>query len=195
MSWLLWHRRGDTRVAGSRLVLRAAEVPLLRDAQALRDALEQRLADEESRITAAAAEARDAAFAGGLAAGRAESERQLLDTVARLDQAAVEERERMRNQVGALALQVVRKMLGPFAGPDLLVALAESATNELLPAPPMACTVHPDRVEALRGRLRCDVRADPSFAPDACRLETEHGSIEVSLDAQLGRLADAWGVR
>ena len=33
----MWHRHGDARIAASRLVLRAAEVPLLQDAHALRE--------------------------------------------------------------------------------------------------------------------------------------------------------------
>ena len=40
-TFLLWHRQGDVRIAATRRVLRAAEVPLLADAQTLRDRLEQ----------------------------------------------------------------------------------------------------------------------------------------------------------
>ncbi|HSW22729.1 MAG TPA: hypothetical protein VLJ62_08175, partial [Burkholderiaceae bacterium] len=39
-----------------------------------------------------------------------------------------------------------------------------------------------------------ELRADAACALDSCRIETEFGSVDASLNAQLNRLADAWGV-
>jgi len=50
--FLIWHRDRDSD-RSSRIVLRAREVPLLADAEALRDRIEQ-LSDEESRRISAA---------------------------------------------------------------------------------------------------------------------------------------------
>jgi flagellar biosynthesis/type III secretory pathway protein FliH len=108
--------------------------------------------------------------------------------------------------VGALALQVARKLLGRLPEDTLLAALADTAARETLTAPPLALVVHPDRVDAVRAQLatfardgddaalRCEVRADAACAPDTCRLETEHGTVDASLEAQLARLAQAWGI-
>ena len=72
-------------------------------------------------------------------------------------------------------------------------------------SPALALVVHPDRVDAVRAQLsriapddgaalRCEVRGDAACDPDTCRLETEHGTVDASVDAQLARLAQAWGV-
>lgn len=206
MSYLLWQRSTDTRIASSRLVLRAAEVPVLGDALALRDELE-RLRREQAQIVAEACrEARERGHAEGAALGRREAHERLATNLATLAQHSAEDRERLRNEIGALALQVVRKLLGRFADDAVLVALADTAAAEVLPAPVVAVVVHPDRVDAVRTRLAagrgtdtapglaCEVRGDAACPIDACRLETGHGSVDVALEAQLARLEAAWAV-
>jgi type III secretion protein L len=202
MSYVLWHRDGQARIASARVVLRAAEVPRLTDAIALREALERLHAQTDARATAAADAARAAAHDAGLAEGRRLAGEALAERLAELSRAAEQERERVRNDLGALALQVVRKLLGHFADDDVLLALADRAAADVLPERPLALVVHPDRFDGVRERLersaaesplhRCGVRADPLCEVDACRLETAHGGIDASLDAQLARLEAAW---
>jgi flagellar biosynthesis/type III secretory pathway protein FliH len=110
------------------------------------------------------------------------------------------ERARLRAELGTLALEVVRKLLGPFADDEVLAALAATAAADLMPLPALTLAVHPDHCDPVRERLLAatagvewEVRADPSCPPATCRLETEHGSIDASLDAQLTRIAAAWG--
>jgi flagellar biosynthesis/type III secretory pathway protein FliH len=63
--------------------------------------------------------------------------------------------------------------------------------------------VHPDQAEAVRARLAghgvqapaIEVRGDAACVPDGCRLETEHGCIDASLEGQLARLEQAWAPR
>ena len=71
------------------------------------------------------------------------------------------------------------------------------------PDPLPTLVVHPRHGEALRTRLAAaeaagappvELRTDAACGPDDCRLETEHGSVDVALEAQLARLASAWGV-
>ena len=132
--------------------------------------------------------------------GRCAAQDEAAATLLALAERASAERQRQRDDVGALALQVVRKLIGSFAPDAVLTALADTATAELLPQQPVALFVHPDHADAVRIRLatapvlRCEVRADPMCAADACRLETTHGSVDVALEAQLARLAAAWGV-
>lgn len=201
MSYLLWHREGDVRIASARRVLRAAEVPLLSDAQTLRERLDHLCGVQARHLAEAAAQARDEGRAAGLEEGRRLGAEQLAEQLAALADQAARDSERSRNQAGALALQVVRKLLGQFADDAVLVALADAATADLLPAQPLAIAVHPGRVDAVRQRLagraepaqRIEVRGDASLAPDGCRLETGYGSVDVSLASQLARLAAAWG--
>lgn len=204
MTYLLWQRSTDTRIASSRLVLRAAEVPVLGDALALRDELERLRREQEQLVAEACREARAQGHAEGAALGRREAHERLATNLTTLAQDSAAERERLRNEIGALALQVVRKLLGRFADDEVLVALADTATAEVLPAPVLALVVHPDRVEPVRSRLAaargpaaapgldCEVRGDAACTIDACRLETGHGSVDVALEAQLARLEAAW---
>jgi flagellar biosynthesis/type III secretory pathway protein FliH len=79
----------------------------------------------------------------------------------------------------------------------------------MLPGSGLTLVVHPSHADALRARLAAmarhasesgeptpsfELRADPACTLDSCRIETEFGSVDASLNAQLNRLADAWGV-
>jgi flagellar biosynthesis/type III secretory pathway protein FliH len=202
MSYLLWHRDGPVRIASRRLVLRAAEVPLLADALALREALQRSHGEQQALVAEEVARGHARGLAQGLEAGRREAAETVADTLTTLATSMAEERARLRAEVGALALQVVRKLLGRFDDDQVLAALAATAANDLLGCHPVALVVHPDLCAPVRERLaaiasnplglRCEVRGDPSAARDSCRLETEHGSVDASLQAQLARLEAAW---
>ena len=203
MSFLWWQRGGDARIASDRRVLRAAEVPLLQHALALRDTLERRRDEQVQAITEAIAAGRAEGHAAGLADGRAAAALELADTQHRLAAESQAERQRLRADIAALALQVVRKLLGQFADDEVLLALAATAAADLLPGATPVLLVHPQQAGALRARLDAaaqegeapfDVREDAQAAIGGCRLETEHGGVDVSLDAQLSRLAEAWGI-
>ena len=84
MSFLWWQRVGDARIASDRLVLRAAEVPLLQHALALRDTLERRRDEQVRAITDAIAAGRAEGHAAGLAEGRRAAAQDLADTLQRL---------------------------------------------------------------------------------------------------------------
>ncbi len=204
MSYLLWQRERNLGIASKRVVLRAHEVPLLEDALVLRDRLEQLFDEQAQRVAAATEEARAEARVLGHEEGWREARDELAARLAALAQQAARERERLRGDIAALALEVVRKLMGRFADEALLAGLADTAAREMLPAPALTLIVHPDRCDAVRERLahaaddasepRFDVRGDPACAPDTCRIETEYGSVDASLEAQLERLAAAWGV-
>jgi type III secretion system HrpE/YscL family protein len=207
MSYLLWHRDRNVGYAASRVVLRAAEVPLLADAQALRDRLETLCVEREQRVAAAAEEARVKGYVDGREEGAREARDEIAATLVALATAATEERARVRAEIASLALQVVRKVLGQLPAENVLGALAETAAREMLPTGTLTLFVHPQRCEGVRAQLsasiaasvdgsapRFDVQPDSDCAPDTCRIETEHGTVDASLDAQLRRLADAWGV-
>ncbi|MEO7244760.1 MAG: FliH/SctL family protein [Rubrivivax sp.] len=202
MSYVLWHRDGQTRIASPCVVLRAAELPRLADAMAVRDALERLHAEAGAHVHATAEAARSAAREDALQEGRRLAQEEAAQRLDSLSRAAAQDRERLRDDVGALALQVVRKMLGRFAADDVLLALADQAAAEALPERPAALVVHPNRIDAVRARIEsgdpssalraCALRTDPACELDTCRLETAVGSIDASLDAQLARLEAAW---
>lgn len=199
MTFLVWHAAGDARIASPRLVLRAGEVPQLQQALQLRDRLALLLREGDQRIAAATREAIAQGHAQGLAEGRQASRDDIAGTLASLAQEAAQERDRLRGEIGALALQVVRKVVGGVADDALLAALAATAARDALPAPQLTLVVHADLADAVRERLvsfdsalRIDVRGDAECPRETCRLDSEHGSIDASLDAQLARLEQAW---
>jgi type III secretion system HrpE/YscL family protein len=207
MSFLLWQSDAGVGITSPRRVLTAAEVGPLLEAQALCQHVADLAANRAAQIEAAADAARAAARAEGLELGRREAREEVATALAALAAALAAERDRLRGEVGSLALEVVRKILGEFAPEVVLVALARSALREMLPAPAVTLVVHPDRVDAIRASLkdepigdcadgaRVEVRADPGCAPDDCRIETGLGSVDAALDTRLARIAQAWEVR
>jgi type III secretion system HrpE/YscL family protein len=211
VSFLLWQRDLDVGIASRRRVLTAAEVGPLLEAQALCQRVADLAASRAAKIDEAAQTARAAARAEGLELGRREAREEVSTTLAALAATAAAERDRLCGEVGSLALEVVRKILGEFAPPVVLVALARSALCEMLPAPAVTLVVHPDRVDAMREGLegrpaddcgshdcargaRLEVRADPGCALDDCRLETGLGVVDAALDVRLAKIAQAWGI-
>lgn len=207
MSFLLWQRQGTVGIAAGRRVLRAAEVPLLADANRLCTQLQALHADEAARIHAACAEGRRTGYEGGFGEGLAAAAEEHAARLTALAAAAVRDREALAAQVAGLALEVARKMLGSLADGERLLALAATAVQEVMADGPMTLLVHPEQVPAVRERLAAcsaagaatrtpafEIRGDGDCGLDACRIETAFGSVDASLDTQLRRLADAWGV-
>jgi flagellar biosynthesis/type III secretory pathway protein FliH len=206
MSFLLWQRDRDVGIASRRRVLTAAEVGPLLDALALCKCVTDLAASRATKIDEATDAARAVARVEGLELGRREAREEVSTTLATLAAKAAAERDRLRGEVGPLALEVVRKILGQFAPEVVLVALARSALDEMLPAPAVTLVVHPDRADAIRESLRdeqvgdsingacIEVRADPGCAPDDCRLETALGVVDAALAVRLARIAQAWEI-
>ena len=207
MSFLLWQRHGPVGIAAGRRVLRAAEVPLLADANRLCGQLQALHDDEAARIDAACADGRRSGYRAGFDEGLAAAAEEHAARLTALAATAARHREALATQVAALALEVARKMIGGLADGERLLALAATAVHEVLPDGPLTLLVHPERVPAVRERLAAccaegmatrspafDVRGDGELDIDACRIESAFGSVDASLDTQLQRLAAAWGV-
>lgn len=206
MSYLLWQRDRNLGLGAARVVLRAAEVPLLADAQALRDRLEQMNEEAAARIAAAEQDARVQGYVQGREQALREAQDEMAGAIVALQQKTGQEHDRIRGEIAALALQVVRKVLGQVPVEGALTALAATAARDMVPAQTMTLVVHPDRCDAVRAQLaaladadpaqpRFDVIGDPECRDGVCRIETEFGTVDASLDAQLKRIADAWGVK
>ena len=207
MSFLMWQRDGDVRIASTRRVLRAAEVPLLTEAQQLRDRVLELQRTHDARVQQACDAAREEGFARGLAEGRTAAREDIATHFTTLALRAAQQHAALREQMAALALQVARKLIGSFATPEQLVALACTAAHDVMPGQALTLVVHPDAADGVRARLaECkqadesaelppfEVRIDAACEPGTCRLETELGTIDASLDAQLARLATAWSI-
>ncbi len=204
MSFLLWHRDGDIGIASTRRVLSAGEVPLLKDANHLCERLQTLHSEMAGRVDAACKQAHQDGYAAGFQEGARAADEEHAARLASLAVAAGRHREAMSAQVAGLALQVARKMIGSLADDQRLLALAGTAARDLVPGSPARVLVHPDRVDAVRDLLRSlalrsdqavpafEVRADAGSGVESCRIETDLGSVDATLDTQLRRLAQAW---
>lgn len=205
MTFLLW-QRGQLGIASGRRVFRAAEVPLLQDASALVERLQVLWEGEDTRVQAALDGARQQGLQEGARLARQEAEAALSAHLAMLARDAQAAREAQQREVGSLALEVVRKLLGALPEAERLAALAQQAARELLPARTWRLVVHPSVVDAVRANLahldpdersglaQAEVAADASLPAGDCRIETDQGSARAGLDEQLARLAEAWQV-
>ncbi len=205
MSFVLWQADAGVGVASARQVLRADEVAPLQEANALVQALAQTCQGQTRRLQNELEAAHRGGLAQGLEDGRRLAQQELAQALAGLEVKAAQERDQQRAAVAALALQVARKIIGELPQAERLSALAAHAAQELLPARTLRLHVAPAMVEAVRervaalaqpatGLVHARVLADPGLGPDACRLETDLGSADASLQAQLDRLASALGV-
>jgi flagellar biosynthesis/type III secretory pathway protein FliH len=208
-AFLLWQSPSGVAIGSARLVLRAGEVPALHEAQQLRDQLETLQREQAARVEQACEAARSEGLARGLAQGRHQAQEELAETLVTLARTSQQTQARLRADVAGLALQVVRKLMGEFGADARLVGLASVAAREMVPATVLSLRVHPDRVDAVRDRLAAiatgtdgaaepvpefDVRGDETCELDDCRIDSELGRVDASLDTQLARLARAWGV-
>jgi len=202
VSFLLWQRDAAVGIGSGRRVFRAAEVPLLADAQRLCDRLNSEYAAAEQRIAAAAAAGRDAGYAKGWEEGRTAARESTAAELTELAEKVAREGTRLRDDVAALALGVVRKLVGHLQPEELLASLAATAARDMLPGVSIALVVHSSRADGVRNavaglapEVTCEVRGDPAIPVDTCRLETEHGTTDASLAAQLERIEALWGVK
>jgi len=205
MSFVLWQTDAGLSLGSTRQVLRAHEVPLLHDATRAAQALAERCREQTAQLEAERQAARQQGQAEGFEAGLQQAQTQLADTLAAWAAQARQDNEQQRATLAALALQVARKIIGELPAPERLTALALQAAQELLPARTLRLHVHPDQLAGVRTRLaalaetgielaQVRVLADLGLPADACRLETNLGSADASVDAQLQRLAVALGV-
>ena len=205
MSFLIWHG-GSVGLASDRRVLRPDEVQPLESALAVARRLADEQAAQAGRVQAAVAAGQAEGRHQGAAAAQAAAQVRLAEELTQLARQAQAHRERDQQAVARLALEVVRKLLGSLPQADRLAELAVQSARELLPARTWRLSVHPAQIPAVQARLlqldpldrtglaQAELCADPGLPEDHCRLETDLGSAQASVEEQLQRLARAWAV-
>jgi flagellar biosynthesis/type III secretory pathway protein FliH len=193
----------------TRILKGAAPLPERRIAAAVHDAdrrvreMVAAAAEEARRVRAEAEAARDAIRARALAEGRRDG---LAAAAAQLARAGAE-RDRLlasaQREVVALALAVARKVLGRALASDgdAVAELAAQVLAEARERRAVLLRVHPDDAPAIRAaeaplsailvRARLELREDPALARGAVVVDTEAGSIDGGIEAQLEHLGRA----
>ncbi len=189
--------RGGEALAVDGWRVPAAETGPFHDAVALVDALRARSAQAEARLAAAEEEARRRGFAAGQAEGRAAALQDGADAAARIAAEVRADRAETRDQLGRLALEVVRRIsvdLGPQA---TLEAVAERAVREVLADQPLVVRVAEAAAPGVARRLwpmnaEVEVVADAALAEGECVVVSRRGSTRAGLAVQLDALERAF---
>lgn len=146
----------------------------------------------------------EAAFEQGRKDGEADGQKA---RAALLAEAAATAREFWRNSERRLvdiAMEAVRRIVGEFEDAELAAAMVRQLLGELADEGRIRIRVAPDQARTIRDRIQefrnaaigadaIDVVADAAIARGACRMETELGFVETSVDAQLEALRTAIG--
>jgi type III secretion protein L len=136
-------------------------------------------------------------FAEGRAAGADEAARLVTETTAKVDRHLAS----LEQEIGALALDVVRRVLGEFDAGELIARAAVQAVGEFRREKWLKVTVHPaaaDRVRAVLAALppsggpTVTVESDPALDERACIVASDFAVVDASLEAQLEAFAAAF---
>ena len=152
--------------------------------------------EETARQTYASEYARG--FDEGRMAGANEAARLLSETTAKVDRhlAALEQ------EIGALALEVVRRVIGQLDAADLVTRTAAQAVAEFRREKWLKVTVHPAAADQVvtalaalprNGGPTVTVEADPALDERGCIVASDFAVVDAGIDAQLDAFAAAFG--
>jgi len=195
MTFFAIHRGGDTSLATDRCFLPPSEWSACESAGQLLEHLRALHASRREQLDEALSEARAAGFAAGREDALRDTGATLLAAWQDAADAARLDAQRLREAVVVLATQVVQRIADDLAPPDVVAALAQRASQELVPDQPAVVRVHPDVAAAVRQRTgrsgTLDVRADPTLAPLDCVFDTPTGQLLAGLRTQLRQVTAA----
>jgi len=174
------------------------QVRQMRDGLAMLQEGDRRLAAALSEVELSRASARRAGFEQGRAEGLREASDEAAAILARLAAEAGREREILRDSIGRLALEVVRRVAGELDSNAFMPALVERAVRDVLPDQPLRVRVAPGAAPSVETRLwainaAIEVVPDDQLAELDCVLETASGRVQAGLEAQLVALERAFG--
>jgi len=180
----------DWRTPRDAIAPLSTAVDLLRAVEARAERIETEAAAAQ---TAGRERGRQAGRAEGFEAARAEVAQRL----AALEEDARAERAALRDSVGALALEVVRRIAAALGPTAMVEALAERAVREVLPDQPLTVRVAREAVGGVERRLwpldaTVQVVADPTLSSTDCLVETPAGRVDAGLNVQLAALDRAF---
>jgi type III secretion protein L len=179
---------------GSRIV-RATQVDVWQDAYRLLATVREAAGKVEQNARNAYAAAHAKGFAEGRSAGAIEASRLLRDTTAAVDRYLA----KLESEIGALALGIVRRVLGELDVADVVARAAAQALAEFRQDKFLKVTVHPaaaERVSAAlavltqQGGATVSVETDPALDQGACIVTSDFAVVEASVEAQLRAFAN-----
>lgn len=199
MNYVMLFKGQNLMAASEQLVIPATEIKAIQNVAELGCKLNLLLEEEQSRTEAAEQEG----YKKGYQQGREDGLQQALDDMsARLTELAalVDHRHReLRASVARIAVQIVRKIAAEVGAGEMVISLAETASQELVPSETLVVKVHPRNLEKVAEGLQLPsgatarhkhlvVRADDTLDMYDCVLQAEYGSVIAGLEVQLEKL-------
>jgi len=136
-------------------------------------------------------------YADGRTAGAGEAARLLTETTLKVDRYL----GTLQHEIGALALNVVRRVLGDFDATDLVARATVQALGEFRREKWLKVTVHPVAVDRVRAALAAvsdrmgptvTVETDPGLDQGACVVASDFAVVDASVETQLQAFAAAF---
>jgi len=183
-------------VAGGKVVARELLSASAQAAQVLEQAHR-----EAEQILAEAAQARQEAVESGFRHGHEQGAAQWFEALRRARERVAEAAEHARPEIARLALRVAEKILRQRLElqPDAIVPMIDEALRVFLAQnhSRVVLRVHPDDASVLAARQQRWLERNPAIeglavVPDetvgrgGCRIETESGTVDATLETQLG---------
>jgi type III secretion protein L len=189
---------GGLRLLPERRLLKAADVKAIADARALLDDA----AAEAEQSREAAKEAYEAAKRQGYDDGLAAGKDQLAARLVELSDEGARLVSDFEARIPEIVMSALRQILGTFDDTELVVRTLRQALRMFRHQTDLTIRVPPDRFDELRARvqeLRADsgtgayveVVADRHLVAGGCVLESELGSVDAGIEAQLAVLERA----
>ena len=183
---------------GTRIVP-AADVAAWTDAQGLLAAARAQAQAIVASAQEQLAQERARGYAEGVAEAKMEQMEKMIETVGR----TVEYFAAVENDVVALVMGAVRKIVDDFDDEQRVLTVVKNALSVVRNQKQMTLRLHPSQVETVRGHVNdllaaypgvgyLDILADGRLQPDACILESEIGMVEASIEGQIAALQGAF---
>jgi type III secretion protein L len=137
-------------------------------------------------------------YAEGREAGVAEASRLVVETAANVERYV----STLDEQVGQLAMDIVRRVLGEFDQTDLVARAAANALADFKREKALKITVHPNaeqhvlQVLSRQGEreVTIQVETDPAVDENACLIASEFAVVEATVETQLAAISKALGL-
>ncbi len=182
----------DTRV------VKADDALALENAHEIVAAAERRAEELVEETKRQYASEKERGYADGQEQARIEHAEQIMDTIGQ----TVEYFGQVEGKVADVVMAALRKILGEMDQDEVVLRAVREALAVVRDQPDMTLRVSSVQVEGIRAKMdeilrggdgvgHINVVADQRMLPGSCRLETELGVVDVSIDLQLASLEKA----
>lgn len=196
MSYLVLHRDAAATILGDDPIVPRPQIEQYHELSDLFAAVDRLRDAEAERVIEAERRGRLEGYAAGHLEGRGAGQAEINAELFRLAMRDAAERRKLRADVAALAIEVVRRIAGEVGVGATVAALANQAAGNLVADTPAIIRVAPSAVAATSARLAeregIDVVADSTLTPMDCVVETSLGRIHAGLETQLAAIDNAW---